>query len=133
VQYPSGGFVDVELAGSAIGPAVLPLPLKPRIDNNVYAALARLSSFLCVLVPTSIDDQLREPRLLTANVLFTSMVHVGYRANSRVKTLRCFRTLWPVLCMVTPVLRGRVRHLTQQDVGDFLFSLSREYARRSDL
>ena len=43
----------------------------------------------------------------------------------------CFRTLWPVFSAVTPGRRGHIRHLTQQDVGDLLFSISREYARRA--
>ena len=43
----------------------------------------------------------------------------------------CFRTLWPVFSAVTPGLRGHIRHLTQQDIGDLLFSISREYARRA--
>jgi hypothetical protein len=34
-----------------------------------------------------------------------------------------------LLCEVAPLLRGRIRNLSQQDVGDLLFSLSREYAR----
>jgi hypothetical protein len=42
----------------------------------------------------------------------------------------CFRTVWPVFSAVTPGLRGHIRHLTQQDIGDLLFSISREYARR---
>jgi hypothetical protein len=44
-------------------------------------------------------------------------------------TLRCFLTLWPVLCTVAPQLRGCIDHLTPQDIDDLLFSLSREYAR----
>jgi hypothetical protein len=43
---------------------------------------------------------------------------------------RCFRALWSVLCTIAPQLRGRIRYLSQQDIGDLLFSLSREYARR---
>ena len=63
--------------------------------------------------------------LLTANFWFLSgVVHDGPCQG----TPRCFRTLWPVLCLATP--RGHIRHLTQQDVDDLLFSLSREYARR---
>jgi hypothetical protein len=41
-----------------------------------------------------------------------------------------FAPLWPLLWSVTPSLGGRVNNLTQQDIADFFFSLSREFARR---
>lgn len=68
-----------------------------------------------------------EGRLLAAaNALFLSTdVHDG-----RHGTPQCFHTLWPVLCVVAPLLRSGVRHLTPQDVSDLLFSVSREYVAR---
>lgn len=65
-------------------------------------------------------------RLLTANISFMSAVD----DKALTRTPHCFWTLWPLLCLVSPLLRGRVRHLTQQDVDDLVFSLSRECARR---
>lgn len=66
--------------------------------------------------------------LLVANFWFTSTVPV-LRCRTCFFTPDCFFNLWPVLCQVTPLLRGRIRNLTQQDVGDLLFSLSREFSR----
>jgi hypothetical protein len=63
--------------------------------------------------------------LLANNWFFTSEI-----GRSR-DTPRCFHTLWPVLSAVTPGRRGHIRHLTQQDIGDLLFSISRKYARRA--
>lgn len=48
-------------------------------------------------------------------------------------TPRCFYTLWPVLCLATPLLRGRVRYLTPREVGDLAFSLSRVHVQRAPI
>jgi hypothetical protein len=82
-------------------------------------------------VPARIDGRFRGARLLTANLWFTSAVHDGRHGASGVNMPRCFHAVWSVLGTVAPALRGRVQHLTQQDIGDLLFSLSREYARRA--
>lgn len=43
---------------------------------------------------------------------------------------RCFSTLSPLLWLLTPSLGGCVGQLTQQDINDLIFSISREFARR---
>jgi hypothetical protein len=69
--------------------------------------------------------------LVAANYWFMSEVDDrGRREACDSHTPGCFHFLWPVLCSVSPLLRGCIRHLTQQDVDDFIFSLSREYARQ---
>jgi hypothetical protein len=73
--------------------------------------------------------------LLVANIWFylSGMPDV-WRSRRRLlprDTNPCsFRTLWPMLSAVTPGRRSHIRHLTQQDIGDLLFSISREYARK---
>jgi hypothetical protein len=68
--------------------------------------------------------------LFLANLLFLSdKLNANYEANI-VDVLRCFQTVWPVLCTVAPQLRGRTCHLTAQDVDDLFLSLSREFARQ---
>lgn len=70
--------------------------------------------------------------LLRANFCFMSTSHDRRRFDTscRYNTPHCFHTLWAVLALVTPALRGRIRSLVQHELGDLLFSLSREFVRR---
>jgi hypothetical protein len=99
-----------------MGPVLPSSPFEPSIDF----------CSLCTGTPARVGGNFDRTRLLAANVCFMSAVHDG----RRVDTPRCFHTLSILLGSVTPALRGRIRHLTQQDIGDLIFSLSREYARR---
>jgi hypothetical protein len=83
-----------------------------------------------VHAPARIDGPFGWGPLLTANLWYMSAVHDS-RREANINTPRCFHTLWSVLCLVTSLLRGRIRNLGQQDVDDLLFSLSREHARRA--
>lgn len=101
------------------------------------AAPVHHTNLLCLplhsLGGDEIDDEAEghtRRKLLTANFWFMSAVHDRRYGAPGMDTPCCFHTLWPVLCLVAPLLRGRIRHLTQQDVDDLLFSLSRAYVRQ---
>jgi hypothetical protein len=82
-----------------------------------------------VLAPARADYVDLSNPLMSGNYWFMSSLHS--RGAYQLDTMPgCFQTLWRVLCVVTPVLRGGVAHLGQQEIGDLLFSLSRERARR---
>jgi hypothetical protein len=85
---------------------------------------------VCVCVAREEDGLCDSSPLLEANVWFMSTDPVRDGRRDHGDTPHCFHTLWPALCLVTPRLRGCIHNITQEDVSDLLFSLSREYARR---
>jgi hypothetical protein len=112
---------------SAIGPA-LSLAQLPFSLTQAFHEL-NLLTISWMHASTRDDGRYEKAPLLTANFWFMS-AHHGGGCKANTVTLRCFLTLWPVLCAVAPQLRSCISHLTLQDVDDLLFSLSREYARR---
>jgi Gpi18-like mannosyltransferase len=66
-------------------------------------------------------------QLMQANYWFASAPSLS---RTFYITPHWFTTLWAVLYSIAPSLNRSIKYLTQQDIGDFLFSLSREYARR---
>jgi hypothetical protein len=103
---------------------------KPLAAGDVLAKCNFLLSLPLHSVGIHDCDERTELLLSANNLFFTSETSLSSKIGFK-DTPCCFRTLWPVFSAVTPGLRGHIRHLTQQDVGDLLFSISREYARRA--